>query len=180
MLYLKNPKDHYVSAILDENGNAVKVVCDLLIAGHYVIDTKTNPMTTLTVTFDRADEIEPPPPEATQLPTPPPAPEHLPVLPEPPQSTLLRAGPMTQHMITGNELVMILEAPGGITVEAIEESVLRTGIPNAYIAAEDLELYEAGWRVAELIAGIRRQVTELEAPVPAPVMLGGVNVEATE
>src|SRR4030095_15176261 len=144
MLHLKNPKDHFVSAILDENGNAVKVVCDLLVAGHYLIDTKTNPMASLTVTFDQADEVEPPPPEAVQLPTPPPAPEHLPVLPEPPKSTLLRAGPMTQHMITGNELATILEEPGGITVEAIEESVLRTGIPSAGIAAEDLELYETG------------------------------------
>jgi hypothetical protein len=162
MLHLKNPKDWFVSAILDENGNAVKVVCDLLVAGHYVIDTKMNPVS-LVVTFDRADEIEPPPPEATQLPTPPPAPEQLPVLPESPKSTLLRAGPITQHIISGNELATILEGPGGIEVATIEESVLRTGIPSAGIAAEDLELYEQGWRVKELIAQIRWRVAQLEA-----------------
>jgi hypothetical protein len=137
-------------------------VCDLLVAGHYVIDTKTSPMTTLTVTFDRADEIEPPPPEPTHLPTPPPAPEHLPVLPPAPESTLRRAGPITQHMISGNELATILEVPAGIEVASIEESVLRTGIPSANIAAEDLELYETGWRVNEVIAEIRWRVAKLE------------------
>jgi hypothetical protein len=76
---------------------------------------------------------------------------------------------MTQHIITGSEVVTVLELPTGITVEAIEESVLRTGIPSANIAAEDLELYEPGWRVNELVAGIKRQVAKLEAQRLAPV-----------
>jgi hypothetical protein len=162
MLHLKNPKDHFVGAMLDENGNAVKVVCDLLVAGAYVIDTKTSPMTSLVVTFDRADEVEAPP-EAT----------HLPTLPPPVESSLLRAGPMTQHMISGLELATILE--GGITIEAIEESVLRTGIPSANIAAEDLELYEAGFRVKELVAGIKSRVAKLEAQRLEPVPIPGQN-----
>src|SRR5262245_3132905 len=129
MLKLLNPKDHYVSAILDAQGNAVKIECDLLVAAHYVIDTKTS-IVSLTVTFEKADDQ---------------GPIALPKIAG--ATSFYKAGPMVQHMIIGEELVQVIE--GGITIEGIEESVLRTGIPSANIAVEDLELYEAGWRVDE-------------------------------
>jgi hypothetical protein len=152
MLLLKNPKDHYVGAILDEQGNALKLVCDLLVVGHFAFDTKTDPPS-VTVTFDKADE---------QLP-----PDEPAVTPMIVTETLFRAGPMVQHLIIGEELVWILEH--GVSVENIELSVLRTGIPGAGIPPEDLEYYEPGLRMAELIAKIKRQIAKLEAQRLAPM-----------
>jgi hypothetical protein len=146
MLKLKNPKDWYVGAILDEDGNAIKIVCDLLVVGHFAFDTKTQPPS-VTATFDKADE---------QLP-----PDEPMVTPLIVTETLFRAGPLVQHLIIGEELVWILDH--GVSVENIELSVLRTGIPSAGIPPEDLEYYEPGLRMSELIAQIRRQLAELEA-----------------
>jgi hypothetical protein len=144
-------------------------VCDLLVVGHFAFDTKTEPPS-VTVTFDKADE---------QLPPDEPRPTPL-IFTE----TLFRAGPVVQHFIIGEELVWILDH--GVSVENIELSVLRTGIPGAGIPPEDLEYYEPGFRVAELIARIRRQLAQLEAqrlkPMPSPTTLpmGSANAEATE
>jgi hypothetical protein len=143
VLKLLNPKDHYVGAILDQDGNALKLVCDLLVVGHFAFDTKTQPPS-VTVTFDKADE---------QLP-----PDEPAVTPLIVTETLFRAGPMVQHLIIGEELIWILDH--GVSVENIELSVLRTGIPTAGIPAEDLEYYEPGLRMAELIAKIRKQMAQ--------------------
>src|SRR5262245_42755192 len=111
MLKMTNPKDWYVGAILDQQGNAVKVTCDILAVAHFVLDSNTTPMVSLVVTYVREN------------------------------TDGFQAGPATQHMIVGDELILILETSpdGSISVAAIEASTLRTGIPSAHIAAEDLE-----------------------------------------
>ena len=109
MLKLLNPaKDGYIDAELDEKGEPYKIVADVLETIHYVIDTQISPMSNLTVTFARVD----------------------------PRNQFMKAGPQTQHFITGEELIIVLGKPGGIAIEAIEDSVLRTGIPSAAHQAE--------------------------------------------
>lgn len=116
----------------------------------------------MTVTFDKADE---------QLP-----PDEPAVTPLIVTETLFRAGPMVQHLIVGDEMIWILQH--GINVENIELSVVRTGIPSAGIAAEDLERYESdinpdpsGFRVNELIAKIRRQMAQEQERLQTPPVI---------
>ena len=95
-----------------------------------------------------------------------------------PSNGFMKAGPQTQHLITGEELIVVLATPGGITIEAIEESVLRTGIPSAQIRPEDMAPYEGpkpelDW-YGRMIEDIRRKLEELKkvaAADPIPGMM---------
>ena len=134
-----------MDAELDEKGEPIKIVCDVLEVLTYVIDSQTSPMSALTVTFARVD----------------------------PSNDFMKAGPQTQHLITGEELIIVLATPGGITIEAIEESVLRTGIPGAAIKPEDLAPYEGpkpklDW-YGRMIEDTRRKLEELKNVPPPPI-----------
>ena len=131
--------------MLDPDGNPVKIVADVLEVIHYVIDSATSPMTSLTVTFAKVDS----------------------------NNDYMQAGPLVQHVITAHELIVVLGTPGGITIEGIEESTLRTGIPGAGIEAKDLEPHmpptaKPSWE-ANLIAGIRKKMEAIAKVPPAPI-----------
>lgn len=143
MLKIKNPLlNGYVGAILDENGDPVKVVCDVLEVSHYVLDADTSPMMTLTATYARFDSSK----------------------------NYLRAGPLTQHMITGEELALILEGPGGVSVEAIDASTAKTGIPSAGIGPEDISLDPIlpAWRTEYYVQKLRDAVKKIEEEMMMP------------
>lgn len=161
MIELLNPKDIYVTAILDDKQDAIKLVCNVLMVSSYNIDTQTAPMTSLIVTFAHTD----------------------------PKQNFMRSGPFTQHMISGDELIKLLEEPGGITIDTIEDSVLKTGLPASHVAAEDMKKYEGAGPVWSefIIAGVRKQVEEIKkiqetamaARPPGPIQIP-VGPEHTE
>ena len=148
MLQLVHPELHgYVGAELDEKGEPIKINCDVLEVLAYYIDSQTAPDASLVVTYARVD----------------------------PRNNFKKGGPYTQHVIIGLELIAVLEEPGGITIKAIEDSTLRTGIPMAHIRAEDLKPYEPGpaWneRIIDLVKRqMEAQRTAQGLPMTPPMM----------
>jgi hypothetical protein len=137
MLRLQDPSRHgHVGAALDSSGEPYKIVCDVLVVTCYVVDCDTMPMPSITVTFARVDSSR----------------------------DFARSGPLVQHLITGHELIEILEDLP-ITIESIEASVLGTGIPTAYIAPEDLAVDPSlpSWMNQTIIARMRDTLAKLKA-----------------
>ena len=156
MLKIMNvPKHGYEGAYLDEDGNPQKVTCDILEVVSYFLDADTSPMMSLTVTYGRFDST----------------------------AEYYRAGPVTQHLITGEELADIIEKqPAGITIEEIDKSTAKTGIPSAGIEPKDV-LYMPNtpggpaWRAEYYVKKLREQVKKLQeqrmqpGPGPQPPIL---------
>jgi hypothetical protein len=150
VLQLKHPNIHgYVGADLNEKREPIKIVCDVLEVVHYVLDSQTSPLGSLAVTFARVD----------------------------PNNGFLKAGPQTQHMITGLELIEVLAKPEGITIDVIEASTLKTGIPGSHIRPEDIAPYlgakpQLDW-YGRIIEDTKRKLAAM-AGVPLPGMASPV------
>lgn len=109
MIRIKDPqKNGFTTALLTNLGVPYKVVCDALVVSRYEVDDSTEPPI-LVVTYAKCDTTQ----------------------------DYMRAGPLTQHLIQGDEFITILEDKP-IRVETMEASTLRTGIPSATIYPDDL------------------------------------------
>ena len=138
MLQLLQPDIHgFVDAVLDAAGNPVKITCDVLKIIQFSLDSQTAPEPSLFVTFGRVD----------------------------PRLDYMMAGPQTIHTIVGLELIEVLENPAGITVEVIETSVLKTGIPSSHIRPEDLAPFATPETTTSWSAGIIDMIKKYQEKV---------------
>jgi hypothetical protein len=141
MLKLKDPEKHgWVGAVLDEDGNPQKVICDAFEVVAHGLDGATSPMGSLNVFYRRVNSV-----------------------------TLETGGPITQHIITGTDLTDLLELTGGaVTIDAIEDSTLITGIPGSHILPEDFEGKIESDTMGRFISNTKKQYAKLQAQARKP------------
>jgi hypothetical protein len=92
--------------------------------------------------------------------------------------TLETGGPITQHLITGMDLTDLLEASGGaLTIEAVEDSTLLTGIPGSHMLPEDFDGKIPSDTMGRFISNTKKESAKLKAKEmhkpPMPVTPGG-------
>jgi hypothetical protein len=142
MLKLKHPLQHgYVGAELDEEGNPIKVVCDAFEVMAFGLDGATSPMGAVVVTYRRINS-----------------------------ETLETGGPVTQHIITGTDLTDMLEASSGaLTIDAVEDSTLLTGIPGVHMTPEDFDGKIPSDTMGRFISNTKKEAAKLKAQSMKPV-----------
>jgi hypothetical protein len=83
--------------------------------------------------------------------------------------TLETGGPITQHVITGLALTDMLEASGGaLTIDAVEDSTLITGIPGVHMTPEDFDGKIPSDTMGRFISNTKKQDAKLKAQFKKP------------